>query len=164
MKTLDVSQVGPGARRYRAAVVGAVAALTIAGGAQATSVAKVTGDYAYTSPSGPKTVSVDARGTDPSKGIWTFTNELGVSRGGPITCLVVDGSDAWMAGPGMTGDAGAFLYIHDEGSPGRDDLAVTWIQDPGQPFADLQGWCEAKATHVERYTLDSGNVVIHKAP
>ena len=165
MKTLAFPLQGPRGRRFRAAVVGAIAAVTIAGGALAsTSVSKVTGSYTYTSPSGPKTVSIDAHATNPLKGSWTFTNQRGESLSGPITCLVVDGSDAWMAGPATTGAAGAFLYLHDGGSPGRDDLAVTWIQDSGQPFAELQNWCETKSTHVERYPLDAGNVVIHEGP
>jgi len=80
-----------------------------------------------------------------------------------VTCLVVDGQDVWIAGPATTGDAGAFIYLRDEGSPGADDEAVTFIQDVdlGQSFEELLGWCEDKATHVDRYPLDSGNVVIH---
>ena len=165
MNRLAFPPDSPIGRRFRAAVVGAIAAVTIAGGALAsTSDSKVTGSYTYTSPSGSKTVSIDAHAANPLKGSWTFTNQRGESLSGPITCLVVDGSDAWMAGTDTTGGAGAFLYVHDGGSPGRDDLAVTWIQDPGQPFAELQGWCETKATHVERYPLDAGNVVIHETP
>ena len=145
-------------------MVAAVASVTIAGGALAsTAAARVTGTFEYTSPSGPKAVTIEAHGTDPVKGSWTLTNHLGVSRGGPLTCLVVDGSEAWMAGRGATGDAGAFLYVHDGGSPGRGDLVVTWIQDPGQPFEELQGWCETQAAQLDRYPVDTGNVVIHKA-
>jgi hypothetical protein len=84
-------------------------------------------------------------------------------RGGPVTCLVVEGQDVWIAGPATTGDAGAFIYLRDEGSPGKNDQAVTFIQDVelGQPFEELQGWCEDQNTDVDRYALDSGNVVIH---
>ena len=80
MKTLKFPRHGLGTHPYRAAIVGAVAVMSIAGGALAsTSATLVTGTYAYTSPSGPKTVTVDAHGTYPSKGTWTFTNRTWVS-------------------------------------------------------------------------------------
>ena len=83
--------------------------------AQATpSVAKVTGTYSYTSFSGPKSVSLSAHGTTPVKGTWSFTGGA-ATIGGPITCLVVDGSEAWLAGTPSVGEAGVFIYLDRRG-------------------------------------------------
>jgi hypothetical protein len=148
--------------RYRASAItlAVIATAALGGLAQAaSSVDKVTGSYAYTSTSGPKTVSIDAHGSDPVKGTWSFRS-TGANISGVVTCLVVDGSDAWIAGTPTNGEFGAFFYLHDGGTPGTDDLAVTWIQDPGQPFKQLQGWCETQYTDVPLFPLDGGNLVV----
>ena len=123
------------------------------------SVPKVTGSYSYTSFSGPKTVSLSAHGTTPVKGTWSFRGGA-TTIGGPITCLVVDGSEAWLAGPPSVGEDGVFIYLIDAGSPGTEDLAVTWVQDPDQSFDELQGWCESRFTDVPLFELDSGNLTV----
>jgi hypothetical protein len=137
-----------------------VLAIVAASVAQASpSVAKVTGSYSYTSFSGPKTVSLSAHGTTPVKGTWSFRGGA-ATIGGPITCLVVDGSEAWLAGTQSVGEDGVFIYLIDGGSPGTEDLAVTWVQDPDQSFDDLQGWCESRFTDVPLFELDSGNLTV----
>lgn len=145
------------------AVLAMTVAATLAGVTQATSTsAKATGTYAYTSSSGPKSVSIAAHATAPVKGRWTLTNlNTGAVRDGVVTCLVVDGADAWIAGSPTSGEFGAFFYLHDGGEPGTDDLAVTFVQDPGQPFEELQNWCETRYTGIGQYPLDSGNLVVH---
>jgi hypothetical protein len=148
--------------QHRASVIAlaVVATAALATFAQAaSSVDKVTGTYGYTSTSGPKTVSIDAHGTDPVKGTWSFRSTRANIRG-VVTCLVVDGSDAWLAGTPTNGEFGAFFYLHDGGTPGTNDLAVTWIQDPGQPFEQLQGWCETQYTDVPLFEVESGNLVV----
>jgi len=137
-----------------------VLAIVAASVAQASpSVAKVTGTYSYTSFSGPKTVSLSAHGTTPVKGTWSFRGGA-ATIGGPITCLVVDGSEAWLAGPPSVGEDGVFIYLIDGGSPGTEDLAVTWVQDPDQSFEELQGWCESRFTDVPLFEVDSGNLTV----
>ena len=81
----------------------------------------VSGAYTYVKTTGEKRVnSVAVRGTDPLEGTWSRENPVNHrSLGGPVTCLVIDGADAWMAGPG-----------HDrigrlEG-PRRDALCPRW--------------------------------------
>lgn len=90
----------------------------------------------------------------------------GKSLGGPLTCVVVDGGDAWMAGPatiatdGSTGLA-AFLFVHDSGLPGGEgDTAITWITDPGQTLATMEGWCRTRYVPAEPYPLDDGDIVV----
>ena len=137
-----------------------VLAVVAASVAQASpSVAKVTGTYSYTSFSGPKTVSLSAHGTTPVKGTWSFRGGA-TTIGGPITCLVVDGSEAWLAGTPSVGEDGVFIYLIDGGSPGTEDLAVTWVQDPDQSFEELQGWCESRFTDVPLFEVDSGNLTV----
>ena len=90
-------------------------------------------------------------------GYWSWQQNHG-----PVTCLVVDGPDAWLAGPGTTGpETGVFIYVHDGGSPGPgNDLVTGWGQDPGQPLEELLEWCATKATHVPLFDMDSGNVTV----
>jgi hypothetical protein len=93
----------------------------------------------------------------------------GSSAGGPVTCLVVDGRDAWLAGPATTTsdgstDRAAFLFVHDGGPDGEGDTAILWMNDPGQTLATLEGWCEAKFIPAEPYPLDEGDVVVVDGP
>ena len=121
-------------------------------------VALVAGSYTYTTDSGGhRSASIAAVGTAPLRGTWEWQK-----RHGPVTCLVVLGNDAWLAGPGTTGpETGVFIHVRDGGSPGRaDDLVTAWGQDPGQPFEELQGWCEGRATHVPLFALETGDVTV----
>jgi len=137
--------------------------------AAAPAVDRATGTYTYTSTSGPKTVTIDARGTDPVKGSWTFQSRQTIS--GTITCLVVDGDDAYMFGPPTSGDLAAFLWVHDGGTPGAaGDLAVTWIEDPPGVSRydrdDMEGWCEnaGRGYPGPIFEVESGNVNVYDAP
>jgi hypothetical protein len=133
--------------------------------------ASVTGAYTYTAGDlGTRSITVEAFDTAPVSGTWSFANlELGRHMTGPITCLVVEGSDAWMAGPATEWSEGvvaraAFLWVHDAG-PGVDgDMAVTWGADPGQTLAEMEAWCRNKSTDVERYPVEAGDVVVVPAP
>ena len=134
----------------RAAVMGVVAALALGGVAQADPGPKVTGGYTYEVFEGlVRSVSVEAHGTDPVKGTWVFDHGR---LSGIITCLNVQGNEAFMFGPGTRGGRGAFLWVRDGGLPGgADDEAITWIQDlpgddlppeiPPQTLEELEGWC-----------------------
>jgi len=134
-------------------------------------VASVTGAYTYTAGDlGTRSITVEAFDTDPVTGTWSFANlELGRHMTGPITCLVVDGADAWMAGPATQWSEGvvaraAFLRVHDAG-PGVDgDTAVTWGADPGQTLEEMEAWCRDKSTDVEMYPVEAGNLIVTPAP
>ena len=101
----------------------------------------VNGAYAYTVGAGAiRRGSVTAHFDDGPVGEWSQTAPAtggDASFGGPVTCLEVDGPDAWLAGPatrasdGAT-DRAALLYVHDGGPDGRDDAAMLWMNDPGQ--------------------------------
>jgi hypothetical protein len=179
----------------RAAVLAVVLVMAFAGITLAkSSVAKVTGTYTYWFDSGTgRLVSVNAKDADPAKGTWSWTQLLaeggiGMTLSGDVTCLSVDGQNAWVAGPATNGpvptpsDHGAFLWLHDSGLPGGvGDMAITWISDPGLTTAqDMVTLCENKATSFTQADMDrmgvpyspfmvglaklpitSGNVVIH---
>jgi hypothetical protein len=122
----------------------------------------VAGSYRYTTfTGGHRSASIAAVATPSVKGVWSLQTHRGT-----VTCLVVDGQDAWLAGPGTSGpDTGVFMHVHDGGTPGAaDDLVTSWGQDPGQPFAELVEWCETKAEHVPLFTVDSGNVTVKVLP
>ena len=131
------------------------------------SVLTVSGAYSYTvAPGSTRRDSVAARAGDPPDGTWSRTvpeNERFL--GGPITCLVVDGREAWLAGPvdeaaeGATG-AAAFLYVRDAGEDGAGDLALTWIADPGQSLETMETWFRNRFIPADPYPLDDGDIEI----
>jgi hypothetical protein len=158
----------------RIAAIGAVACLTglaiVASTSAATPTDRATGTYTYTT-TGPRSVSLDAHGSDPVKGTWTLASG---ARSGPVTCLVVQGADAFIYGPPAAGgDRAAFFWVHDEGTPGTaGDMAVTWVQDlPGEvrnPYtrAEMEDWCRNAGDGFPAglYPLDSGNLTVFDAP
>jgi hypothetical protein len=149
---------------FAASMVIASALIVSGAGAAAAAdpAAMVAGGYTYTNfGGGHRSASISAIVSTPGKGMWSWQD-----RRGPVTCLVINGSDAWLAGPGTTGpDTGVFIHVHDGGAPGRaDDMATGWGQDPGQSLAELLDWCESQATHVPLFPLDSGNVTVMGLP
>jgi hypothetical protein len=132
----------------------------------------VNGAYAYSvRPGAQRRDSVTALETDPAAGEWSrMSLPTGVSLGGPLTCVVVDGHDAWMAGPattvsdGQTGLA-AFLYVHDSGlAGGAGDTAITWITDTGQTLETMEGWCRGRYIPAGPYPLEEGDIVVDASP
>jgi hypothetical protein len=163
----------PGRHRVAGAlalvVAGTIGLAAAASAVAAAPVDRASGSYSYTSSSGPKTVSVDAHGTNPVKGSWTFKSRVVLS--GTITCLVVQGDDAYMFGLPSNGDRAAFLWLHDGGTPGTaGDEAVTFIEDaPGEsPYtrADMESWCvnAGDGFPAPLFPLDSGNLSVYDAP
>ena len=70
---------------------------------------------------------------------------------GPVTCLLVRGSEAFLFGPSAEeGGRGAFLWVIDGGAA-DDDRATTWMQDlptdllpsdvEPQTLDEMEGWC-----------------------
>ena len=100
---------------------------------------------------------------------WRQTEVAGKteSYGGPVTCLVIKGADAWVAGPATTATDGrkdlAILFrLHDGGANG--DSARGYLTNPGQTLATMQTWCETRFTPAELTPLTSGTVSIQAAP
>ena len=93
----------------------------------------------------------------------------GESYGGPVTCLVISGSDAWLAGPatlatdGST-DRAALVYVHDGELDGSGDQAMLWLTNPGQTLATVTSWCEDRFIPAPPFDLDTGDVVVRDAP
>lgn len=131
----------------------------------------VAGAYEYgTSP--PRSGTVAAHFEGGAVGEWsrTFPNtDAGESYGGPVTCLVISGSDAWLAGPATTApdgstDLAALIYVHDGGPDGSGDMAMTWMTQPGQTLATVTTWCQDQFTPASPFDLTSGDVVVQGAP
>ena len=132
----------------------------------------VNGAYAYlTSDGAERRDSVSVRDTDPVSGTWSrLVPPDGASLGGPVTCIEIDGQDAWLAGPatddsgGETGQA-ALLFVHDSGlAGGEGDRAVAWITDPGQSLETMEGWCRDHYTPAGPFPLTEGDIVIEPIP
>ena len=143
----------------------------------------VSGTYTYTV-SGDlpgRGASVEARGSDPVTGTWTFQAlPDGAVQTGPVTCLVVRGPEAFLFGPSAEeGGRGAFLWIVDGGAS-DNDRAVTWMQDlPSDPLPpdikpqsldEMEGWCRNTGEGFPGLEdpgvvpLLSGSLSVHDAP
>jgi hypothetical protein len=161
----------------RVAVLAVILVMALSGVAQAKAdVAKVTGTYSYFvldevgNPSLFRTVSLGAQATDPVKGTWSYTRPSDISFG-TVTCLRVDGADAWLAGPATFsggGLAAVFIWVHDGGTPGSaGDAAFLWGSDPGETLDDMEALCENKTSspwyELDPFTVVSGNLTIHPA-
>ena len=96
-----------------------------------------------------------------------------------MSCLVVDGPDARVAGPLTRGTepsgVAGFLWVQDGGLPGgAGEMAITWMADLGvQTLADMEALCQAKATTadftgdmtgLEQESVLTGNLTVRSAP
>ena len=168
----------------RAAVLAILFVLALGGVAQAkTSVDKVAGTFTYDAfpdlAEGYRELSVSAQATDPVKGSWTWTRPNGTFSG-PVTCLRVDGDDAWIAGytaPASELLGVVFFWVHDGGRPAGDRV-FGWAADLEITLEDMEAVCESMGTAVpipgepgepggwfpiDPVPLLSGNVTIHPA-
>ncbi len=85
--------------------------------------------------------------------------------GGPITCLEVDGPDAWMAGPATTAtdgtkDRAVFIHMHDGGPDGAGDLVVVQLNTQGQTIATMEQWCQRRFIPSGPFPITSGEVTV----
>lgn len=131
----------------------------------------VAGAYTY-GLTHPRRDTVAAHFEGEAVGEWSRTipaTSEGESYGGPVTCLVISGSDAWLAGPatlatdGST-DRAALVYVHDGGLDGSGDQAMLWLTNPGQTLATVTTWCEDRFIPAPPFGLDTGDVVVRDAP
>jgi hypothetical protein len=91
------------------------------------------------------------------------------SFSGPISCLVMSGSDAWLAGPATSASDGSkgravFIYLHDGGPSGKHDRAELWLTTPGQTLAMMTGWCESRFIPSGPHSLTTGDIEVHDGP
>jgi len=89
----------------------------------------------------------------------------GNTYAGPVTCLVISGSDAWLAGPATTvtdgtADRAALIYVHDGGPHGQGDRALLWLTQRGQTLATVTGWCKDRYIPAVSSALTEGDVKV----
>ncbi len=147
----------------RAGVLAVTLLLVSATGVQAAGVAKVTGTYQTEFGGVVATITVDAHATTPASGTFSFSNTVGGFIDGEVTCVTIEGSDAWIAGPVLDSDIPGLTSwaarLHDGGTPGTNgDLAITFVD-----FESLDWYCERARTNYDRYMVPvaGGNLVIH---
>jgi hypothetical protein len=128
----------------------------------------VAGAYVYgTTPPKRDTIAVRLEGTRPV-GEWSRTMPAtgkGDVYSGPITCLVIDGKEAWIAGRATTATNGTrnravFIHVVDGGPKGAGDLAFLLLNVQGQTLATMEEWCQRKFVPADPYPLVSGDIVV----
>jgi hypothetical protein len=129
----------------------------------------VNGAYTY-SETAPRRAAISARFVDGRpEGAWSRRiPPTGASQvwTGTITCLVIVGEDAWMAGPVTETtedrpDQAVFILAHDGGPEGDGDTVTMWLNNYGETLALLEGWCRDRYIPGDRYPLTSGDVTIN---
>jgi hypothetical protein len=132
----------------------------------------VNGAYTYNEPNARRdAISAHFEGGRPV-GAWSrIVPPTGASDhfGGPITCLVIVGNEAWMAGPATTAtdgseDVAAFIHVHDGGPNGKGDRAVLWLSRPGQTLTLLEGWCHTRYVPAGPFPLNTGDLEVVPNP
>jgi hypothetical protein len=127
----------------------------------------VAAHYTYNQ-AAPRRDTISARNPDDPVGEWTRTQPPvgGSVFAGPVTCLVIEGRDAWLAGPAeiVPPDrdwvVGAFVHLHDGGPDGEGDRAILWLNNRGETLTLLEGWCRDKFVPGGPYPLTSGDIVV----
>ena len=109
--------------------------------------AYVAGSYVYgTRPPRRDTVAAQFVAGKPA-GEWSRISPAdgsGNTYSGTVTCLVIDGSTAWLAGPTTSatdGTEAALIVVHDGGRNGKDDTALMWLTRAGQTITTVTNWC-----------------------
>ncbi len=118
----------------RAAILAAALLLATATTVQAGTVPKVSGSFQYEYMGGTSRVMLDASSTTPATGRWSFTRVGVASFSGDVTCVVVDGQDAWVVGTFASPDSGGYFMfrVHDGMLPaGAGDSALSFGPGPG---------------------------------
>jgi hypothetical protein len=133
--------------------------------------AYVAGSYVYgTRPPRRDTVAAQFMGGEPV-GEWSRISPAdgsGNTYSGTVTCLVIDGSTAWMAGPTTSatdGTEAALIVVHDGGRNGKDDTALMWLTRAGQTVTTVTNWCMNQFTPAgPPLPLTEGDVEVHDVP
>lgn len=82
---------------------------------------------------------------------------------GTITCLVIEGDEAWMAGPvTVSADRKAnqaiFILARDRGAQGEGDRVLMQLSNSGETLALFEGWCREKFRPRVPYPLTDGDI------
>ena len=112
------------------------------------------------------TIAAHLAGT--ADGEWSRTIPAtgeGNFYGGPITCLVIVGNEAWMAGRATTAtdgtkDGAVFIHVIDGGPDGAGDRAFLVMSTRGQTLRTMEEWCRRKFVPADPYPLTSGDIVV----
>ena len=84
---------------------------------------------------------------------------------GTVTCLVIDGDEAWMAGPvAVSADRktnqAIFILARDRGPQGEGDRVLMQLSNSGETLAVFEGWCRSKFRPNAPYPLTDGDIRI----
>ena len=128
----------------------------------------VNGSFTY-SESQPRRGSITARFVDGAPdGAWSRrVPPAGNSKiwSGTITCLVIDGDEAWMAGRVTVSadrktDQAIFILARDRGAQGEGDRVLMQLSMSGETLAVFEGWCRDRFRPETPFPLTSGDIRI----
>jgi hypothetical protein len=116
----------------------------------------------------PRRDSIAAHFEGAAVGEWSRTYPAtgeGDVFGGPVTCLVIDGKKAWLAGRTTTAtdgtkDGAVFIHVVDGGPDGVGDRAFLVMTTQGQTLRTMEEWCRRKFVPADPYPLTSGDIVV----
>lgn len=105
-------------------------------------------------------------------GAWSRTTTVRgklESYGGPVSCLVISGTDAWLAGRVTTAtdgrtDLAIFFHVHDGGPDGDGDMAIGWLSESGETIATMEGWCRTRFIPTGPFPLTTGDLIVQADP
>jgi hypothetical protein len=93
----------------------------------------------------------------------TTTGKPEIFRG-PVTCLVIDGNEAWLAGPAEASDdpaiKAAFIHVRDGGPDGKGDRALLRLNNPGETLTTFEFLCQSKFVPAAPVGISSGDVQV----
>lgn len=104
-------------------------------------------------------VTIDAHGIKPASGTFHFENTVNQSIDGDVTCINVDGPDAWVAGTATASSIEGVgfwaLRVHDGGAD--PDLAIVFAG-----FGSLDQYCASGRRGLDKYlqTVTEGDIVV----
>ena len=139
-----------------AMAIALVLTLALGGVAQARSAPPlVTGAFTYIFNDTTRTAALVASGSDPATGMFVIAAPAaGQFLTARVTCLTVDGRDAWIAGtitrssdwvPGVV-LRGVWVRVHDGGRGGSGDLVISGLE---QTATDAVKACVSKSPDLD---------------
>jgi hypothetical protein len=144
-------------------ILGILLVLALVPTAAAASVPKVSGTYTYDYMGGVTSVTLNALASSPARGTFSFARDNGVQFAGDVTCVAIDGQDAWVvADITSTPEVDYFMArVHDGRLVGGGGDAAISFAGPGTGPENCKFPYQWNMTAKWMVPITSGNILIH---